>query len=53
MIKASLIAERIAIEAYRRMIDETGPNDPTTRLMLTGIMATEEQHADDMRDLLA
>ena len=53
MIKANLIAERIAIEAYRRMIDDIGPNDPTTRLMLTGIMAMEEQHADDMRDLLA
>lgn len=53
MIKANLIAERIAIEAYRRMIDDIGSNDPTTRLMLTGIMAMEEQHADDMRDLLA
>ena len=53
MIKANLIAERIAIEAYRRMIDDIGSNDPTTQLMLTSIMAMEEQHADDMRDLLA
>lgn len=53
MIKANLIAERIAIEAYRRMIDDIGQNDPTTRLMLTNIMAMEEEHADDMRDLLA
>ncbi|MBS1157824.1 MAG: rubrerythrin family protein [Proteobacteria bacterium] len=53
MIKANLIAERVAIESYRQMIDAIGETDPTTRLMLVGIMAIEEQHADDMRDLLA
>jgi bacterioferritin len=53
MIKANLIAERIAIEAYRRMIEKIGETDPTTRHMLVGIMAMEEEHADDMRDLLA
>lgn len=53
MIKANLIAERIAVEAYRQMIEQIGETDPTTRLMLVGIMAMEEQHADDMRDLLA
>jgi bacterioferritin len=53
MIKANLIAERIAIEAYRRMIEQIGETDPTTRHMLVGIMAMEEEHADDMRDLLA
>lgn len=53
MIKANLIAERVAIESYRQMIDAIGEADPTTRLMLVGIMAVEEQHADDMRDLLA
>lgn len=52
MIKANLIAERVAIESYRQMIDTLGESDPTTRLMLVGIMAVEEQHADDMRDLL-
>lgn len=53
MIKANLIAERVAIEAYRQMIEQIGETDPTTRHMLIGIMAMEEEHADDMRDLLA
>ncbi|NMM29012.1 MAG: ferritin-like domain-containing protein [Glaciimonas sp.] len=53
MIKVNLIAERIAIEAYRQMIEQIGDTDPTTRQMLVGIMAMEEEHADDMRDLLA
>ena len=52
MIMANLIAERVAIEAYRQMIFEIGDTDPTTRQMLVGIMAMEEEHADDMRDLL-
>ena len=53
MIKSNLIAERVAIESYRQMIEVIGESDPTTRLMLVGIMAAEEEHADDMRDLLA
>ncbi|HSY27922.1 MAG TPA: ferritin-like domain-containing protein [Burkholderiaceae bacterium] len=53
MIKANLIAERVAIESYRQMIEQIGEKDPTTRHMLVGIMAMEEEHADDMRDLLA
>lgn len=53
MIKANLIAERVAIESYRQMIEAIGDTDPTTRHMLVGIMAAEEEHADDMRDLLA
>ncbi|PUA16994.1 ferritin-like domain-containing protein [Glaciimonas sp. PCH181] len=52
MIKANLIAERIAIETYRQMIERIGDSDPTTRHMLVNIMAVEEEHADDMRDLL-
>ena len=52
MIKANLIAERVAIEAYRQMLEQIGETDPTTRHMLIGIMAKEEEHADDMRDLL-
>jgi bacterioferritin len=52
MIKANLIAERVAIETYRQMIAKIGDTDPTTKHMLVGIMATEEEHADDMRDLL-
>lgn len=53
MIKANLIAERVAIESYRQMIEQIGKADPTTRHMLVEIMAMEEEHADDMRDLLA
>ena len=53
MIKANLIAERVAIESYHQMLEEIGETDPTTRHMLVGIMAKEEEHADDMRDLLA
>jgi bacterioferritin len=53
MIRSNLIAERVAIESYRQMIAAIGDKDPTTRHLLTGIMAVEEEHADDMRDLLA
>jgi bacterioferritin len=53
MIRADLIAERVAIESYRQMILAIGDKDPTTKLMLTEILATEEEHADDMSDLLA
>ncbi|MBC3920864.1 ferritin-like domain-containing protein [Undibacterium sp. CY18W] len=53
MLTANLIAERVAIESYRQMLEKIGESDPTTRHMLVGIMAKEEEHADDMRDLLA
>jgi len=53
MIRADLIAERVAIESYRQMIAAIGDRDPTTRALLVDIMAVEEEHADDMRDLLA
>lgn len=53
MIRADLIAERVAIESYRQMIQAIGDKDPTTKLMLMEILATEEEHADDMSDLLA
>jgi bacterioferritin len=53
MIKSNLIAERVAIESYRQMIEQIGETDPTTRHMLVEIMAMEEEHADDMRDFLA
>ncbi|SMP44556.1 ferritin-like domain-containing protein [Noviherbaspirillum suwonense] len=52
MIKANLIEERVAIEAYRQMIERIGDSDPTTKHMLVQIMAQEEEHADDMSDLL-
>jgi bacterioferritin len=52
MIKENLIAERVAVEHYRELIRYFGENDPTTRVMLEGILATEEEHANDMHDLL-
>ncbi|MBV8355556.1 MAG: ferritin-like domain-containing protein [Candidatus Eremiobacteraeota bacterium] len=52
MIKENLIAERIAIESYTEMIRFFGDKDPTTRVMLEKILAQEEEHANDMHDLL-
>lgn len=52
MVRANLIAERVAIESYRQMILAIGEKDPTTRHLLTTILAVEEEHADDMRDFL-
>ena len=52
MITANLVAERVAIESYRQMIEEIGELDPTTRQLLISILAKEEEHADDMRELL-
>ena len=52
MIREDLIAERIAIESYREMIAYLGGNDPTTQQMLKDILATEEEHADDLASLL-
>lgn len=52
MIKENLIAERIAIDSYREMIQYLGDQDPTTRRMLESILAVEEKHAEEMADLL-
>jgi bacterioferritin len=52
MIKENLIAERIAIEHYRELIHFFGEKDPTTRTMLEWILGMEEEHANDMHDLL-
>jgi len=52
MIKEDLVAERIAIESYSEMIRFMGNDDPTTRRMLESILAMEEEHADDLADLL-
>jgi len=52
MIKEDLIAERIAIESYREMIAYLGEHDPTTQQMLKEILASEEEHADDLASLL-
>lgn len=53
MLRADLVAERVAIESYRQMIEKIGHTDPTTSHLLIRIMAVEEEHADDLRDLLA
>ena len=53
MIKEDLVAERVAIDSYREMIEYVGTNDPTTRRMLEGILAMEEEHAEDLSTLLA
>lgn len=52
MIKENLVAERIAIDHYRELIRFFGDKDPTTRTMLEGILTVEEEHANDMADLL-
>lgn len=52
MIKEDLIAERIAIDSYREMIQHLGDRDPTTRRMLEEILAVEEEHADDLVSLI-
>jgi bacterioferritin len=52
MIKEDLVAERIAIDSYRDMIKYFGSDDPTSRRMLEGILAVEEEHADDLVSML-
>jgi bacterioferritin len=52
MIKENLIAERIAVDHYRELIRYFGNDDPGTRTMLEGILTVEEEHANDMHDLL-
>lgn len=52
LIKEDLIAERIAIMVYRKLIEWFGSKDPTTRRMLEDILKDEEEHADDLSDLL-
>ena len=52
MVKEDLIAERVAIESYSEIIRWLGNDDPTTRRLMEEILATEEEHADDMLQLL-
>jgi bacterioferritin len=52
MIKEDLVAERIAIESYRDMINFVGNNDSTTRRLLETILMKEEEHAEDLVSLL-
>ena len=52
MIKEDLVAERIAIDSYREMITYFGNQDPTSRRMMEEILAVEEEHADDLVNML-
>ena len=53
MIRANLIAERVAIEAYSQIIALIGDKDSTTRRLLEDILADEQEHADELKDWLA
>lgn len=52
MVKEDLIAERIAIDSYRAIIDFIGDKDTTTKRMMEHILAQEEEHADELADML-
>lgn len=52
MIQRNLVAERIVIEHYRELIRYFSDKDPTTRVMLEHILTEEEEHANDMHELL-
>jgi bacterioferritin len=52
MIREDLVAERVAIESYSEIIRYLGDRDSTSRRMLEGILAKEEEHAEDMKSLL-
>ena len=52
MIREDLVAERIAIESYSEIIRYLADNDPTSRRLMEGILANEEEHAEDMKTLL-
>jgi bacterioferritin len=52
MIREDLVAERIAIETYREIVTYFGEQDPTSRLLMEGILTAEEKHADDLANLL-
>ncbi|HEX6136310.1 MAG TPA: DUF892 family protein [Casimicrobiaceae bacterium] len=52
MLREDLVAERVAIESYREMIEWLRGKDPTTRRMMEEILAVEEEHAEDLNSLL-
>jgi bacterioferritin len=52
MIREDLVAERIAIDSYREMIQYFGNDDPTTRRLMETILAVEEEHAEDLVTML-
>lgn len=52
MVRANLVAERVAVETYRQMVELIGDKDPTTRRLIEEILEDEEEHADELADLL-
>jgi bacterioferritin len=52
MIREDLVAERIAIESYREIVQLLGDKDPTTRRIMEEILAKEEEHAEDLNSML-
>jgi bacterioferritin len=52
MLEEDLVAERIAIDSYREIINYLGADDPTSRRLMEEILAKEEEHADDLASLL-
>src|SRR5262245_66355731 len=52
MIREDLVAERVAIETYREIVNYFGEQDPTSRVLMEEILANEEEHADDLANLL-
>jgi bacterioferritin len=52
MLREDIIAERIAIDSYREMVAYLGDNDPTTRRLMEEILAKEEEHADELLNLV-
>ncbi|HZU71889.1 MAG TPA: ferritin-like domain-containing protein [Acidimicrobiales bacterium] len=52
MVREDLVAERVAVASYSEIIRWLGDKDPVTRRMLEDILAVEEEHADDMLNLL-
>jgi len=53
MIREDLVAERIAVESYSEIIRWLGDDDPTTRSLIVEILKKEEEHADDLSNMLA
>jgi len=52
MLEEDLVAERIAIDTYREIVQYLGNDDSTTRRLMEGILANEEEHAEDLSTLL-
>jgi bacterioferritin len=53
MVRSNLVAERVAIETYRQMVGLIGDKDPSTRRMIESILNVEEEHANELKDMLA